>query len=63
MFNLRELEKQSTKINDYSFVSLSFSFYFFILYKYYSLLIDYIWTYVEYDSYFNEYIILKKKTA
>jgi NADH-ubiquinone oxidoreductase chain 6 len=31
MFNLRELEQQSTKINDYSFLSISFGFYFLIL--------------------------------
>jgi NADH:ubiquinone oxidoreductase subunit 6 (subunit J) len=60
MFNLRELEKQSTEINDYSFVSISFWFYFLVLSKFYSLLIDYIWTYIEYDSYFNEYLLLKK---
>ena len=60
MFNLRELEKQSTEINDYSFVSISFWFYFLILSKFYSLLLDYIWTYIEYDSYFNEYVLWKK---
>ena len=60
MFNLRELEKQSTEINDYSFVSISFWFYFLILSKFYSLMLDYIWTYIEYDSYFNEYLLSKK---
>jgi NADH:ubiquinone oxidoreductase subunit 6 (subunit J) len=60
MFNLRELEKQSTKINDYSFISISFWFYFLIITKFYSLLLDYIWTYIEYDHYFNEYFVLKK---
>ena len=60
MFNLRELEKQAKEINDYSFVSISFWFYFLVVAKFYSLLIDYIWTYIEYDSYFNEYLVLKK---
>jgi len=59
MFNLRELEKQSKEINDYSFISISFWFYFFILFKFYSLFLDYIWTYIEYDIYFNEFIFLK----
>jgi hypothetical protein len=31
MFNLRELNQQVTGINDYSFLSVSFTFYFFIL--------------------------------
>jgi NADH:ubiquinone oxidoreductase subunit 6 (subunit J) len=31
MFNLRELKQQSTKINDYSFLSISFTFYFLVL--------------------------------
>lgn len=62
MFNLRELEKQSTEINDYSFVSISFWFYFLVLSKFYSLLIDYLWTYIEYDSYFNEYTLFKKNS-
>lgn len=61
MFNLRELEKQSKEINDYSFISISFWFYFLVLTKFYSLLIDQIWTYIEYDSYFNEYFLLKKQ--
>ncbi len=30
MFNLRELENQSTALNDYSFLSISFWFYFLI---------------------------------
>lgn len=60
MFNLRELEKQSTEINDYSFISISFWFYLLIASKFYSLFLDYVWTYIEYDSYFNEYFILKQ---
>jgi NADH:ubiquinone oxidoreductase subunit 6 (subunit J) len=55
MFNLRELEQQSTAINDYSFLSISFGVYFFIVWKFYSLILDYILTYIEYDSYFNEF--------
>lgn len=53
MFNLRELEKQSTEINDYSFLSISFWFYFLILSKFYSLFLDSVWTYIEHDNYFN----------
>jgi len=33
MFNLRELKQQSTEINDYSFLSISFIFYFFCFMK------------------------------
>lgn len=56
MFNLRELKEQSTEINDYSFLSISFGFYFLILWKFYSLILDYVITYIEYDKYFNEFI-------
>lgn len=62
MFNLRELEQQSTNLNDYSFLSISFWFYLLILFKYYSLFLDYIWTYIEYDSYFNEHFLLKTQS-
>ena len=62
MFNLRELEKQSTKINDFSLISISFWFYLLILSKFYSLFLDYVWTYIEYDSFFNEYSLLKKQS-
>lgn len=61
MFNLRELEKQSTEINDYSFVSISFWFYFLVLLKFYSLFLDHVWTYIEYDRYFNDYFLWKKQ--
>jgi NADH:ubiquinone oxidoreductase subunit 6 (subunit J) len=59
MFNLRELEKQSTELNDYSFISISFWFYLLLVSKFYSLFLDYVWTYIEYDSYFNEYFNFK----
>jgi len=59
MFNLRELKQQSTKINDYSFLSISFSFYLLILWKYYSLVLDYIISYIEYDKYFNDFTKIK----
>jgi len=55
MFNLRELKQQSTEINDYSFLSISFIFYFFALWKFYSILLDYVVTYVEYDKYFYDF--------
>jgi NADH:ubiquinone oxidoreductase subunit 6 (subunit J) len=55
MFNLKELNQQATDINDYSFLSISFSLYFFILWKFYSLFLDYTLTYIEYDKYFNDF--------
>lgn len=58
MFNLRELEQQSTEINDYSFLSISFGVYFLILWKFYALILDYVLTYIEYDSYFTEFVNL-----
>lgn len=62
MFNLRELEKQSTTLNDYSFITISFWFYLIIVSKFYSLFLDYVWTYIEYDTYFNEYFLLKTQS-
>lgn len=61
MFNLRELNQQVTKINDFSFLSISFILYFFVLWKFYALLLDYIVTYVEYEKYF--YHFAQKKTC
>ena len=55
MFDLRELQKQSSKINDYSFLSISFSFCFLVLYKFYGLLLDQMATFVDYDKYFNNF--------
>lgn len=55
MFNLRELKQQSTEINDYSFLSVSFVFYFFVLSKFYSILLDSVVTYIEYDKYFYDF--------
>jgi NADH-quinone oxidoreductase subunit J len=55
MFDLRELQQQSSKINDYSFLSISFSLCFLVLYKFYGLLLDRMVTFIEYDKYFNNY--------
>jgi len=55
MFNLRELKQQSTEINDYSFLSISFLFYFLALWKFYSILLDSVVTYIEYDKYFYNF--------
>lgn len=55
MFNLRELKQQSTEINDYSLLSISFIFYFFALWKFYSILLDSVVTYIEYDKYFYDF--------
>lgn len=62
MFNLRELEQQATNLNDYSFLSISFWFYLLLLFKFYSLFLDYVWTYVEYDSYFHEHFLWKTQS-
>ena len=59
MFNLRELEKKSTAINDYMFLAISFQIYLFLIAKFYFLFVDYVWSYIEYDPYFNEYFALK----
>jgi NADH-ubiquinone oxidoreductase chain 6 len=56
MFNLRELNQQATKINDFSFLSISFSLYFFVLWKFYALLLDYVVTYIEYEKYFYNFV-------
>ena len=62
MFNLRELENQSIQINDYSLISISFWFYLLIISKFYSLFLDYVWTYIEYDVYFNEFFFFKTQS-
>lgn len=59
MFNLRELQQQSAQINDYSFLSTSFVICFLVLSKFYSLLVNSIFTFVEYDTYFTEFIKIK----
>jgi len=59
MFNLRELEKKSNALNDYLFIAISFEVYLFLITKFYSLFLDYVWTYIEYDTYFNDYFIFK----
>ena len=59
MFNLRELEKKSTALNDYMFIAISFQIYLFLIAKFYFLFVDYVWSYIEYDTYFNEYLTLK----
>ena len=56
MFNLRELKKKSTEMNDYSLLSISFFFYFFILWKFYSLILNQTVTYIQYDKYFNYFV-------
>lgn len=59
MFNLRELEKKSTNLNDYTFLAISFQVYLFLIVKFYYLFLDYVWSYIEYDTYFNEYLNFK----
>lgn len=55
MFNLRALKQQSTEINDYSFLSISFTLYFLVLWKFYALVLDHAVSYIEYDKYFNDF--------
>ena len=55
MFDLRDLQQRSTKINDSSFLSISFTFCFLVLYKFYILLLDKIVTFIDYDQYFNNF--------
>jgi NADH:ubiquinone oxidoreductase subunit 6 (subunit J) len=59
MFDLRELQQPSSQINDSSFLSVSFSLCFLILYKFYGLLLDNIVTFVDYDKYFNDFTRIK----
>ena len=59
MFDLRELQQRSTQINDSSFLSISFSFCFLVLYKFYILLLDKIITFIDYDRYFNDFTQIK----
>lgn len=59
MFNLRELKQQSTPINDDNSLRISFSLYVLILWKFYSLLLNYIFRYVEYNKYFNDFAYKK----
>jgi len=42
MFNLRELEKKSTNLNDYTFLAISFQVYLFLIVKFYYLFLDYV---------------------
>ena len=59
MFNLRELQQQSTHLNDYSFLSISFSLCFLFLCRFMLLISDRISTLVAFDKYFNEYTKIK----
>lgn len=59
MFNLRELQQQATKINDYSFLSISFGVCFVFIYIFYGFVIDAIITFVEYDKYFSDFAKIK----
>ena len=55
MFNLRELNQQSTRIYDDNSIFFSFSLYSLFLWKFYSLISEYTLLYVEYDKYFNNF--------
>ena len=59
MFNLRELNQQSTKINNPNSVLISFSLYSLFLWKFSSLISSSTLRYVEYDKYFNNFATKK----
>ncbi len=59
MFNLRELNQQSTGINDYNSVLISLSLYSFFLWKFCSLISSSTLRYIEYDKYFNNFATKK----
>jgi NADH:ubiquinone oxidoreductase subunit 6 (subunit J) len=55
MFNLRQLNQQSTKINDLRSFVIFWGLYFLSLWKFYFLISSYILRYIEYDKYFNDF--------
>jgi NADH:ubiquinone oxidoreductase subunit 6 (subunit J) len=54
LFNLRSLQKSDLKIKDFSFLTISFKFYFFFGLKFFGILALDIWNLVEYSTYFNK---------
>jgi hypothetical protein len=56
---LRELNQQSTGINDYNSVLISLSLYSFFLWKFCSLISSSTLRYIEYDKYFNNFATKK----
>jgi NADH:ubiquinone oxidoreductase subunit 6 (subunit J) len=61
MFNLKELQKAVDYSQSASFLIFSLSFYLFLLYKFYYLLMHIFLSYVEYDSYINDMVVLRFK--
>jgi NADH:ubiquinone oxidoreductase subunit 6 (subunit J) len=61
MFNLKELQKAIDYSQSSSFLIFSLSFYLFLLYKFYYLLIHIFLSYVEYDAYINNMVVLRFK--
>ena len=59
MFNLKELRDSSLNSWNKDFLIISFSFYLFLFYKIYYLLLNVFLYYIEYDVYINEVINLK----
>lgn len=54
MFNLRQLNQHTTPINDRPSFFILWSLYFLGFSKFYSLVSNYILTYLEYDRYIND---------
>lgn len=61
MFNLKELRDSTLHTPNKDFLTLSLSFYLLVIYKFYSLLVDTFISYIEYDVYINEVVMLKYK--
>jgi NADH:ubiquinone oxidoreductase subunit 6 (subunit J) len=59
MFNLKELQDSTTWSQNKDFLSISFTFYLFILSKFYYILLNLLLNYVEYDVYFNDILALR----
>lgn len=59
MFNLKELQDSTTWSQNKDFLSISFIFYLFVLSKFYYMFLNLVLNYVEYDTYFNDFLTLK----
>ena len=60
LFNLRSLQKSDLKIKDFSFLTISFKFYFFFGIKFFMVIALDIWNLIEYNSYINTFAVYKK---
>lgn len=56
MFNLRQLNQKVTSINDRNSLIILWGCYFLSLSKFFSLVSNSIWRYIEYDQYINDLV-------